>query len=255
VSEAVVWGVGVIQPTSGFPDASNTGVPPGTVLTPYSGPTVITADDTIVDSKTIGCIGIDADNVILRNCLITCATTQTVVEWVSGSVTLEDCTIDCAGLTGNGLGERNMTVLRCDISGCENGFNVSGGITVQDSYIHDLVFESGAHTDGMQFNQGGSNITVVHNTIIAQTLGTSCIIMWDGDDPQGANILINNNRMIGTGAAYTIYTPRVGPLTNVKVTNNRMAPAGFGYNGGDGSLLTDASGNVDDATGDPIDIT
>jgi hypothetical protein len=73
--------------------------------------------------------------------------------------------------------------------------------------------------------------------------------MWDEDNPQNSNVLITNNRLLCAGNAFAIYTPRQGPLDNVRVTNNQVAPGDYGINGGAGSLLTDGSGNVNDLTG------
>jgi hypothetical protein len=76
--------------------------------------------------------------------------------------------------------------------------------------------------------------------------------MWDEDNPQNSNVLITNNRLLCAGNAFAIYTARQGTVTNVRVTNNRMVPGSYGYNGGNGSLVTDGSGNVNDLTGAPI---
>src|SRR6185295_14102869 len=43
-------------PPGAYPDASNTGVPPGTALTAYTGPSTVTLAGTIIDSKTVGCL-------------------------------------------------------------------------------------------------------------------------------------------------------------------------------------------------------
>lgn len=238
-----------------FPDATNTGVPAGTSLSAYAGPANITVNDTVIDSKTVNVtLTINATGVIIRNSQITPANTTYSIQVQTGSLLVEDCDITCGGQNGTCLGDFNMTVRRCDISACENGFNIGGTMTAEDNYIHDLVSGGGAHTDGMQFNQGASNINVIHNTIIDVPGGNSCIIMWDGANPQGANILIEHNRLLGQGVNYTVYTPRTAPLTNVKVINNRFGIGGSGYNGGDGTILTDATGNVDDVTGDPISL-
>ncbi len=51
-----------------WPGPANTGVPVGTVLTPYTGPCTITVANTVIDSKIISCeLLIRADNVTIRN--------------------------------------------------------------------------------------------------------------------------------------------------------------------------------------------
>lgn len=240
-----------------FPDATNSGVPSGTTLTTYTGSSTIDTDGTTIDSKDIQtCLTITADNVTITNSTISCDPGGGIaVNVQTGSLTITDSEIDCANTTGTGLGSESITATRVDISLCENGLDVNSNFTLTDSYVHALVVGSGSHTDGAQFNQGGDSVTFEHNTIVNVSGGNSTIIMWDGADPQGSNILIQHNRLLGEGQNYTIYTPRDPPLTNVKVINNRLGIGGNGYNGGDGSILTDSSGNIDDVTGDPVDIS
>ena len=57
----------------GFPDASNTGVPAGTTLTAYSGPSTISKPGTVISGKTIGCVRVSAPGVVIRNSKISCA--------------------------------------------------------------------------------------------------------------------------------------------------------------------------------------
>lgn len=245
-----------VPPPTGYPDASNTGVPAGTTLTP-SGAITVSVANTIIENKDIsGGVTVNAPGVIIRKCRIRSSTMYVVRNNATTGIPLlvEDCEIDGLLGTGNsmGFGNSNLTVRRCNIKGTENGFNVSGNTTVEDSFIHDLYTGGGAHTDGMQFNQGAANITVRHNTFQSKSGSTSCIIMWDENNPQNSNVLVENNLLLGTGSAYTIYTPRQGPLTNVRVRNNRFLPGSFGYNGGNQSLVTEWSGNVNHNTGLPV---
>ncbi len=249
----------VQPPPTGYPGAGNTGVPAGTNLSAYTGPSTITTANTVVDGKTIGCLTVNAPGVVIRNSRISC---NSFIVFRGGGTSggpllVEDSEVDCQNSNGTGIDLQNATIRRVEVTACENGFNVGGPITVEDSWIHDLVTANGAHTDGMQFNQGASNIVVRHNTldpIAGTTGGTSCIIMWDEGAPQNSNVLIENNLMLGEGAAQTMYTPRQGPLSNVRVINNRMQKGVYSYNGGNGSLLTDGSGNVDNTTGQPISL-
>ena len=240
-------------PPPGYPDATNTGVPAGTALTPRGQLTITTAGAVVEGLDITGGVVVAAANVTIRKCRIR-SSTQYVIKNNSTGLLVEDCEIDGLNGTGNsmGLGDGNLTVRRCNIHGTENGFNVGGPTIVEDSWIHDLYTGGGAHTDGMQFNQGASGITVRHNTIVSRPGSTSCIIMWDEGNPQNRDVLIENNRLLGPGAAYTIYTPRQGPLSNVRIRNNRMLPAGYGYNGGNQALVTEWSGNVNDSTGAPV---
>ena len=67
---------------------------------------------------------------------------------------IEDSEIDCQNTSGTAIGEANVTARRLNIHGCENGFNISQNVTVEDSYIHDMYNSAEAHTDGIQFATG-----------------------------------------------------------------------------------------------------
>ena len=56
----------------GFPGADNTGVPPGIVLSPYTGPSTISTPNTLIEGKTMGCIVVTVPGVVIRNSKISC---------------------------------------------------------------------------------------------------------------------------------------------------------------------------------------
>ena len=135
---------------TGFPDAGNTGVPSGTNLTAYTGPSNITTPNTVIDGKTIGCIQISAKNVVIRNSSISCNGSDYYAVDVgsAGSVTVQDSNIDCRSTNSNGAGRMYITLRRVEITNCENGLSVAHDVTVQDSYIHDLYRVVGHTTMG-----------------------------------------------------------------------------------------------------------
>jgi hypothetical protein len=111
-----------------------------------------------------------------------------------------------------------------------------------------MEIDNGAHTDGAQFNQGASNITFTHNTIIVPTPGsTSAIIMWDEGGVQNANVLLERN--LFAGGTYTLYCGREGVANNVRILNNRFGPFEFGYANACDSGGEVWTGNVRDSTG------
>jgi hypothetical protein len=234
---------------TGFPDASNTGVPPGTTLTPSGGLTINTAG-TVIDGRDIGGpVVVNAPNVTIRRSRVRSSSFGTVGNNSTGLL-IEDSEIDGLNANGTCIGSSNLTVRRANIHGCENGFNVSGTTTVEDSYIHDLTTANGAHTDGAQFGQGASDIVFRHNTMVSRTGSTSCIIMWNEGDPQNTRVQIMSNRLIGTGAAYTLYAPRQ-PASQIYINNNRFKPGVFGTTDSVrvGTTVTEFKGNVYDDTG------
>ena len=62
-----------------FPDASNTGVPAGTTLVGYSGPTTISTPGTVIDGRTLGCVRVTAPGVVIRNSRLSCAGSYVVL--------------------------------------------------------------------------------------------------------------------------------------------------------------------------------
>jgi hypothetical protein len=233
----------------GLPDADNTGVPAGKSLTVISGNYTISTAGAVVDGKEIrGCVEVRAANVTIRNSRIVAPGCFNAVRNFSTGLTMSDVEISCGNSHGTGVTATNYTVIRADISGCENGFNVGGSVVVEDSYIHDLYALDGAHTDGAQFNQGASNITFRHNTILSPAPGgTSAIIMWDENDPQNSNVLITGNLL--AGGTYTLYCPR-NNSSNVNIVGNRFGNYEYGStNSCVSGHVAQFSGNVRDSDG------
>jgi len=255
--------------STGFPDASNTGVPAGTTLTPYSGSSTISQANTVIDGKTLGCIRVTAPGVVIRNSRISCAHPGSDVvgsfdgDYSGTPLLLEDVEIDCQNGPGTAVGDALVTVRRADIHGCENGFDMNQAITVEDSYIHDLWNSAESHTDGIQlasghlvgssYAPGALDITIRHNTIFGVgsdgSLGTSAIISNpDGDQ----NVLIQGNLL--AGGAYTLYCDRDGgQATSYQILDNHFSrefSSKVGaYGPSDGCADDTQSGNVYDDTG------
>jgi len=184
----------------------------------------ISTANTIVDSKDIrGCVIVKAPGVIIRNSKITCTNNGYVVDTigVSGTwLTIQDSTLSCGNLTGGGsaIGEEQITVLRNDISGCENGFDVNKNMLIQDNYIHDLYTGNGTddpHTDGIQMWNTATGVTIQHNRIIPGANTTSAII-----SPSQGNLgtIIRDN--LFAGGAYTIYCRQAGSGGQLIINNH-----------------------------------
>jgi hypothetical protein len=233
----------------GLPNAANTGVPAGQSLAVISGNYTVSTDGAVVDGKEIrGCVEVRAANVTIRNSRIVGNGCFYAVRNFSTGLTLSDVDITCGNANGTGVTATNYTIIRANIHNCENGLNVGGNVTLTDSYIHDLFDGNGAHTDGAQFNQGASNITFRHNTIISPAPGgTSAIIMWDESDPQNTNVLITGNLL--AGGTYTLYCPR-NNSSNVKIIGNRFGSFQYGStNSCVSGHVAEFSGNVRDSDG------
>ena len=266
----VTWAVQAPTPppASSFPDASNTGVPAGTSLTAYTGPSNVTTANTVISGKTIGCIQISAPGVVIKNSRISCAGSAVMSEdgtWTGTPLTIQDSEIDCKNSNGTAVAEANFTVLRVNIHGCENGFDINQNVLIQDSYIHDLYNSSQAHTDGAQLAWGhvengkivaaARNVTFRHNTIYGMgadgSFGTSAIISNRGGDQ---NILIENNLL--AGGAYTLYCEQGATGSNYRVYDNHFSTrfkSTVGYYGRSTDCSDETqSGNVIHETGQLI---
>jgi len=265
----------VTPPPTSYPDASNTGVPAGTVLTAYTGPSNITTANTVISGKTIGCIQSSAPGVIIRNSKISCGGNYAAYvddrTSTQALLTIEDSEIDCKNTPASaGVGEADVIVRRTEITKCENGFDLNQNAVVEDNYVHNLYNGSGSHADGLQFGTGhwnGSsyvcdsrcvnNLTIRHNTIFGMgdndtSFGTSAII--DHSFGANADILIDNNLLAG-GAA-TLYCSIGFTGTNYRVTNNKFSTrfkstVGFYFPSTECSDQTQ-SGNVIYETGQPL---
>lgn len=220
-------------PPSSFPNATNTGVPPGTTLTAYTGPTTITTANTVIDGKTTGCLTIQALGVIIRNSKVICSDGWATSAWNSeSSMTIQDSEIVCGPKEGTtGVVGDHITLRRVNIHGCENAMAADGDDTIEDSYFHDMYNGGNAHADGIQFPDGANNITIRHNTII--TLGPGGTYgnlagSINADTANHANWLIENN-LLG-GGAFTVYCVYPGKGTNWVIRNNAfMSNYGVGY--------------------------
>jgi hypothetical protein len=154
--------------SSEFPNANNTGVPTGTVLTAYSGPTTITTNGTVIDSKTItGDLQIKATDVVIKNSKITNGSVYTPDGATNYSFTLQDSEVSNPGGVGSAgrtmVGEANFTVLRSEISGGNRGIYCRKNCTVQDSYVHGIQVVDNLHASAIRVSQGAK---LIHNTVL-----------------------------------------------------------------------------------------
>jgi hypothetical protein len=254
-------------PLPAFPDATCTGVPPGTTLAPSGSLTISTAG-TVIDGRDItGQVVVNAPNVTIRNTRIR-SNSMFVIDNNSTGLLVEDSEIINRPVSGQnnchvGIGSSNFTVRRTEITGCENALDVGspGNVTLTDSYVHDLdvtgpsyVFgTSGPHTDGIQFPFGNAgNIVIRHNTIdpvAGSSGGTSAIIMTGENGPE-FSVWVEDNYIDGRGASTAIYAPRV-QTHDVYINRNKMYKGVYGqytFCVRLGTTVTEFNGNRDAGT-------
>jgi hypothetical protein len=238
----------------GFPDAASTGAH-GNLVALTGNMTVSTAGAVVHDVAIAGCVTVTAPNVTFRNVRITCGSGGYIVDngtvrsagsaYNTGIMTLDHVTLICSGHGGTAVGEARVHAVAVDISRCENGFDIDTVVTVADSYIHDLLLDPVAHTDGIQVWPGASDITFQHNTVLV--VDDNAAFTTGGNN---ARVAITGNLL--DGGSFTVYCAGdAGQLTG-----NRWGPIfpGTGFPAGytDRCANMTRTGNVSDVTGLPI---
>lgn len=246
---------GLACPLPRHPDASCTGVPAGTALSVITGDLTIRTPNAVIDGKDIrGCVRVQAPGVVIRRSKITCSNFIVVAsfhgEYTGTGLLIEDTDISCNAGPGTGVADTNVVALRLNVHGCENGFSIDSSVQISDSYVHDLYTGGDSHPDDIEM-EGGSTITVSHNTLLAGKDGNSAIIT---DPTKMSKVTISNNLI--AGGAYTLYCPG-DSSSNVRVLDNRVSRT-FYPTGGEYGPWTDcekvaqASGNTWDDTGQAL---
>jgi hypothetical protein len=219
--------------TTGFPDATNTGVPAGVVLKP-SGSIVINTPGAVIEGLNItGTVIINAPNVTLKNCSITSGDYDVVLvkPGITGAV-VQNCNIDNQGSGGQGIAGQG-SFLNNNIQHAADGIDVRGDNTlIQGNYIHNMSGTSDSHFDGIQADGGFSNLTINHNTVINEQGQTSAVMLdnyWGPID----KVSITDNLLVGGG--YSVYINEVaqgqaggGKVTNVNLSNNHLGAGTYG---------------------------
>ena len=245
----------------GFPDASNTGVPRGTTLTPRSGSFTVSTNNTVIDAiTTTGCITVTGYGVTIKNSKVGCIVTEgSARDSANPPLTVQDTEIVCPIPDWyTGLQDANLIAERLNIHGCANGVDINNHVTIRDSYIHDLFAEGEAHTDGIQAAHGSDSL-IEHNTIYA--LDTSAIIITNYDGhPSVDNTTIRHNLLSAQDArsvSHLIYCTSV-PSSNFHLIDNHFSIK-FDPKGGVAGFTTECSrggeiqsGNVIHETGAPL---
>ena len=218
----------------GFPDATNTGVPPGTQLTP-SGALTITTPGTVISGREIrGGVVIRANNVTIEKSRVIGSSDVPLIRTMPGATgaVIRDVEIDMAGQdAGKGIAFDNYTATRVWFHNGLDCAHQGNNATITDSFcdLPKLAAGSSAHADGFQ-SDGGGNYVFRHNTIRNPNGQTSAILMSTNTSPI-SNVVIDNNLMSGGG--YTVYcgTDEGGMTPNLTYTNNVISREFF-KNGG-----------------------
>ncbi|MBK7864778.1 MAG: fibronectin type III domain-containing protein [Archangiaceae bacterium] len=199
-----------------WPSDHTTGVPPGTVLTPYTGSCTITVNDTVIDSKTINCrLNIRALRVKILNSKINGNV------WIDDpaqpySFTISDSEID-AGTTMSSIndgvsaiGKSHFVATRVNTHGGIRGIWCEYDCTVEDSYVHGQAVPLGgaAHESGIRMGDGSKlrhNAIVCDAPDVAPDGGCSADLTGYGDFAPIRNNRIEKNLFLATSGGVCAY--------------------------------------------------
>lgn len=242
------------------PDATNTGVPSGTSLSAYTGPTSITAAGTVIDGRDITqTLTINAPNVTIRNSKIhpgSGSATKGIILNSTGTKILNS-EIYTSGGGYVGIDGSDAVVCGNYLHGWENAMTVGGNMTIQANYIDKLAAaQSGPHYDGIEIYYGGDSKIWGNNIRLTSPSGS-----WL-DDTGAINLTawtvnIDNVEMNGNwlgGGGYSIYVDEQSgkQATNVVITNNTWYRDSYLWGTHlirDNSSVTAWTGNIFDDNG------
>jgi hypothetical protein len=255
---------------SGFPDASNTGVPAGTTLTDYTGPCTITDDHTVIASKNVTCqLEIRARGVVIERSRVNGHIYS--AEGSDSSFTVVDSEVDGQGSTWSTVGATNFSITRSEI------FNAGqtlvycyGNCVIRDSWLHGLTTPGAeSHLGAFLANDDGgdptvgddpaarTDVTLIHNTIHCDAAevgdgGCSGNVNLFGDFGPITNVMVDNNLFrASTGMSFCVYGGDGGskpfPVSSHVVFVNNVFERGTngkcGFYGPVGGFNIDRPGN------------
>lgn len=231
-----------------FPTPANTGVPVGTTLTAYTGPSNITVDGTVIDGKDVSTVlKITAKNVTIKNSRIKASGTYGINQLAGASglvitdveITSTDPAGSANGDTPVGMIDRavllhdSATITRLYAHATWRGVQFSGttGVKIlRDSYVGDNVNPSGNHTSAANTDGGTSHVVIDHCTLrtAPNTHASSAISMYPQLFAGGANDdWTFTNNQLDTAGGYAVYLGHSAAdgesaNTNIKFTGNRF---------------------------------
>lgn len=186
----------------------------------------ITEDNKIVDGYNADVVYVKANNVTLRNGL----TRSVKKDPGKTGLVIEDSKIDGENMTENAVEWNEYVCRRTEVTRTTDAFKGHGNVLIEDCWIHDLNFQTGAgtgaggfsHNDGLQVSSG-NNIKII-NTRIENTRGNAGVFV-DPDQGTISNVTIENNFYTNVGN-YMIYVkesasnPSTGLPSNVIIKGN-----------------------------------
>jgi len=242
----------------GYPDGTNTGVPPGTALRVSGSLTLSTPGQVVTGLDVRGSIVVTASNVVIKNSRVRDVDNDAaiIVRGNVHGVIISHVEIDGGKQTPSvvGISGSGFTADAVNIHGTADGIDAGDNVVVQNSWIHDLWVAPGDHTDGVQ-TAGGSNLLIVHDTIDATGAPTNSAVIMGADLGDLSNTQLRDCLL--DGGTYTVYAGADPGNSSgiITIANNRYGDhAQYGPNSfrasPDGAIVF--TGNVWDASGAPL---
>jgi hypothetical protein len=207
------------RPSGGFPNASNTGVPSGTVLTDINGDYhARTPGEHVTGKRVKGRVVVEANGVVVEKSEVWNGVYN---DDRQASFTVVDTTIGvpngCAGTT---MGDSNYIAIRVYARNVSEGPRDSGdNILVRDSFIKLCSKDPSDHSDGFQGYVGGRNVQVLHNTIDQRGVITAAVnapvFIADGSK----EVILRDNLLMSGTMTIRVYAVAGG---RYEVTGNRV---------------------------------
>jgi hypothetical protein len=237
-------------PMTGFPNASNTGVPAGTPLTIVNGGVTLTGSNTALDARDIrGDLNIRGTNIKV---------TRTIVRghvFVNGSLVMEDSEIrprlgvDFEVSDYQPIQAGNYTLRRVHVHGYQDGPRTGLGTTlIEDSLLDNLAYGPGEHMDAYQQYGPGvkTNVTLRHNTISgkagnANILGNAAVF-WSDHPGRGSTFVLDGNLLSGGAFTIRVNDTNAGSGVVADIKNNIVVANSYQYGPAETNLSTPFNG-------------
>jgi hypothetical protein len=282
-SAAVQLNCTAVPSSCGYPDATNTGVQPGTVLQAvpaqvssgpgwsYSAATQqvnVTGNGAVLTGLSFSTrVNITGSNVTMNNDKVVTDGTYGITTQHAASATIENCTVSGLNTTTGRVSfaiddlysdATGLVIKNNNVADWRIGINVAGG-QVTGNYVHDPGYISGDHTDGLYDNGGTMPLTIAGNTILDSISEVDAIFLSSNAGQPISGKTITGNLLGGGG--YAIYAGGGYNLsTNITIQGNRFSQAYYSLSGQYGpDTLYQAtgtgnswSGNIWDTTGTTV---
>jgi hypothetical protein len=229
-----------------IPGPTNTGVPAWVNLTPYTGPTTITVNGTVIVGKQINSLlRINAQDVVIKNSRIvggdtvTGTTQQSLMHvYPNASLTIQDSELFAQNESPSidGVTTYGNTILeRANIHNVIDSVTIAGdNVVVRDSWLYDSLYcpagvdpykSDGSHSDNIQIPQGRS-IQLLNNNLGEGTERLDATILVTQDLGVVTDLLIQNNLAYvgggpaGIGGCSFNFKTIAAPLKGVVIQDN-----------------------------------